>query len=126
MSRAVPSGAGTANITKTFIAASHDRKSLPTQVHVRPSNINCNSIRADFSLTKFNPAVLIGYSPTCRVPRRVVRKSCTVSVMRTAACCDAKSRPRSKVADETRMTLCCGGGMAGTGTSKERLTRSTR
>mmetsp|Transcript_39384 Transcript_39384/g.63490 ORF Transcript_39384/g.63490 Transcript_39384/m.63490 type:complete len:167 (-) Transcript_39384:133-633(-) len=53
-------GSGTAQLTKTFIAASHERKSLPTQVHVRPSNINCNSLRSDFSLTKFNPTILIG------------------------------------------------------------------
>jgi len=66
MSRPVPPGAGTANIAKTFVAASQDRKSLPTQVHVRPSNINCNSLRADFSLTKFNPTVLIGYEACAR------------------------------------------------------------
>jgi len=89
-------GSGTAQLTKTFIAASHERKSLPTQVqrnrsvrvlpksnvlpwlcvwrfqvHVRPSNINCNSLRSDFSLTKFNPTILIGFvrlhsKMTCR------------------------------------------------------------
>eukprot|EP00802_Teleaulax_amphioxeia_P019746 Tamp_19991.p1 GENE.Tamp_19991~~Tamp_19991.p1 ORF type:complete len:180 (-),score=29.09 Tamp_19991:684-1190(-) len=58
--KTVPPGGGTATLTKTFITASQDKKSLPTQVHVRPSNINCNSLRSDFGLTKFGPTVLIG------------------------------------------------------------------
>ena len=33
---------------------------MSVQVHVRPSNINCNSLRSDFSLTKYTPTVLIG------------------------------------------------------------------
>ena len=44
-----------------YVTAACDKKSLPTTVHVRPSNINCNSLRADFSLTKYNPTVLLGW-----------------------------------------------------------------
>ena len=97
MSKSNYPGGGTTGLTKTFINASRDRKSLPTQVratmgfgnlcfarlgseahrpapppqadgahaqvHVRPSNINCNSLRSDFRLTKFGPSVLIGCVP---------------------------------------------------------------
>lgn len=51
---------GTCNVTKHVLSRLNERKSLPTQVHVRPSHINCNSLRAGYSLTKYSPAVLNG------------------------------------------------------------------
>ena len=59
--RTLPAGGGTATISAHYVTAACDKKSLPTTVHVRPSNINCNSLRADFSLTKYNPTVLLGW-----------------------------------------------------------------
>mmetsp|Transcript_42686 Transcript_42686/g.87262 ORF Transcript_42686/g.87262 Transcript_42686/m.87262 type:complete len:165 (+) Transcript_42686:182-676(+) len=60
MSAAVHPDSGTCRVTKRTLESAADRKSLPTQVHVRPSHINCNSLRSEYELTKFRPSVLIG------------------------------------------------------------------
>mmetsp|Transcript_53430 Transcript_53430/g.130550 ORF Transcript_53430/g.130550 Transcript_53430/m.130550 type:complete len:165 (-) Transcript_53430:345-839(-) len=50
--------AGTGFLTKNAISRAADIRSLPTQVHVKPSSINCNSLRSD--QTMYMPSVLIG------------------------------------------------------------------
>ena len=98
--RTLPAGGGTATISAHYVTAACDKKSLPTTVHVRPSNINCNSLRADFSLTKYNPTVLLGW-----VVHATPLRPCCWNVLAECRLClsclvrwlPTQSAPRSKL-----------------------------
>jgi hypothetical protein len=51
---------GTGKLTKHTIQRMADIRSLPTQVHVKPSSINCNNLRSE-GFT-YGTAVLIGWA----------------------------------------------------------------
>lgn len=49
---------GTGKLTKHTIQRMADIRSLPTQVHVKPSSINCNNLRSESS--NYSTTILIG------------------------------------------------------------------
>uniref|UniRef100_A0A7S0YUX4 Uncharacterized protein n=1 Tax=Hemiselmis tepida TaxID=464990 RepID=A0A7S0YUX4_9CRYP len=51
---------GTGQLTSVALTRAADVRSLPTQVHVKPSSINCNNLRSEADVTKYSPSVLIG------------------------------------------------------------------
>ena len=51
---------GTCDLTKASLEKYAEVKSLPTQVHVKPTSINVNGLRSDCDLNKYSPSVLIG------------------------------------------------------------------
>jgi hypothetical protein len=52
--------AGTGELAKAAVQRSSEIKSLPTQVHVKPTSINVNGLRSECDMNKYSPTVLIG------------------------------------------------------------------